>query len=94
MTLACCLVTVNNIPQYSIFPRVHFSDHFLTNGPTGSKGGANPSGWMKEGNFVDFLRYFVEYSKCSKEKLCLLTLDNHGSQLSNVWPQLCQRHKA
>lgn len=47
--------------QYpSLLPRVHFRDHFINNGPPGSKGGANPTGWMKEPHFVDFLKHFVE----------------------------------
>lgn len=37
---------------------------------------------MKEAHFVDFLKHFVEHAKCSKEKPCLLLLDNHCSHLS------------
>uniref|UniRef100_A0A4W5LHY5 HTH CENPB-type domain-containing protein n=1 Tax=Hucho hucho TaxID=62062 RepID=A0A4W5LHY5_9TELE len=33
-------------------------------------------------HFVDFLKHFVEHTKCSKEKPCLLLLDNHESHLS------------
>ncbi len=83
VTLACAVsATGNSIPPYFIFPRVHFRDHFINNGPPGCKGGANPTGWMKEPHFVDFLKHFVENAKCSKEKPCLLLLDNHCSHLS------------
>lgn len=83
MTLACAVsATGNSILPYFIFPRVHFRDHFINNGPPGSKGGANPTGWTKEPHFVDFLRHFVAHAKCSKQKPCLLLLDNHSSHLS------------
>lgn len=52
--LACAVsATENSILPYFIFPRVQFKEHFLINGPPGSKGGANPSGWMKDVHFVD-----------------------------------------
>ncbi|KAL0166873.1 hypothetical protein M9458_038717, partial [Cirrhinus mrigala] len=83
VTLACAVSAIgNSLPPYFIFPRVHFRDHFLINGPPGSKGGANSSGWMKDTYFVDFLQHFNEHTKCSKEKPCLLLLDNHESHLS------------
>ncbi|KAL3999369.1 nuclear receptor co-repressor 2 [Sarotherodon galilaeus] len=37
---------------------------------------------MKDTHFVDFLQHFNEHTKCSKEKPCLLFLDNHESHLS------------
>ncbi|KAI7796638.1 hypothetical protein IRJ41_003050 [Triplophysa rosa] len=74
--------TGNSIPPYFIFFRVNFRDHFLINGLPGSKGGVNSSGWMKDTHFVDFLKHFSEHTKCSKEKPCLLLLDNHQSHLS------------
>ncbi|CAI5686077.1 unnamed protein product [Oreochromis niloticus] len=83
VTLACAVSAIgNSLPPYFILPRVHFRDHFLINGPPGSKGGANSSGWMKDTHFVDFLQHFNEHTKCSKEKPCLLLLDNHESHLS------------
>uniref|UniRef100_A0A667X0N9 Uncharacterized protein n=1 Tax=Myripristis murdjan TaxID=586833 RepID=A0A667X0N9_9TELE len=55
VTLACTVsATGNSIPPYFIFPRVHFRDHFINNGPPSSKGGANPTGWMKEPHFAGF----------------------------------------
>ncbi|XP_071945228.1 uncharacterized protein [Antedon mediterranea] len=83
VTIACAVSAIgNSIPPFFVFPRVHFREHFLANGPTGCKGTANPSGWMKEINFLEFLQHFVDNSKCSKEKPCLLLLDNHGSHIS------------
>jgi len=71
----------NSILPYFVFPRVHFKDSFVANGPLGSRGGANPSGWMKEHNFRDFVDHFVNNTKCSKERPVLLLLDNHQSHL-------------
>lgn len=37
---------------------------------------------MNEDGFFEFLLHFVKNTKCSKEKKCLLLLDNHESHLS------------
>ena len=34
------------LPPVYISPRVHFKDHMTNGAPNGSKGLANPSGWM------------------------------------------------
>ncbi|XP_066950693.1 uncharacterized protein [Macrobrachium rosenbergii] len=83
VTVAIAVSAIGNaVPPFFVFPRVHFRDHFLTNGPPGSSGAANPSGWMKESNFLEFLKHFVKHTKCSKEHPVLLLLDNHDSHLS------------
>ena len=58
----------NSIPPYLIFPRVKFQRHFLNGAPPGSKGDANPSGWMIEEHFLNFLKHFVEHVCCPQEK--------------------------
>lgn len=81
--LACAIsATGNSTPPYFIFSQVQFHDDFINNGPPSSNRGANPTGWMKKPHFVDFLKHFMEHAKCSKEKPCLLLLDNHCSHLS------------
>lgn len=85
-----CACVVRHTHTHFIFPRVHFHDHFYNNGPALSKGGANPTGWMKEPHFVDFLKPFVEHAKCSWEKPYLLLLDNHCTS-SDWWAEFCQR---
>lgn len=83
VTLAAAVSAVgNSVPPYFVFPRVHFKDHFIRDGPIGCKGGSNPSGWMTEQLFVDFLKHFHNHVKSTKEKPCLLLLDNHSSHLS------------
>ena len=71
----------NSIPPYFIFLRVKFQRHFLNKARPGSKGDANPSGWMTEEHFLDFLKHFVEHVRCTHEKPCLLLLDNHESHI-------------
>lgn len=77
-----CLHQRKSIPPYFIFPCANYHDHFLINGPPGSKCWANFSGWMKESHFVDFSNHFVEHTKCTKDKPCLRLLDNRESHLS------------
>ncbi|XP_065658540.1 uncharacterized protein LOC136083060 [Hydra vulgaris] len=82
VTLACTINAIgNSIPPFLFF-RKNFKDHFLISAPTGSAGDANPSRWMKEENFVKYLKHFVGNTKCTKEKPCLLLLDNHETHLS------------
>ncbi|XP_046687436.1 uncharacterized protein LOC124373085 [Homalodisca vitripennis] len=72
----------NSIPPFFVFPRVRYHDHFIRDGPPGCEGDSNPSGWMKEANFLKFAKHFVSQARCSKEKPCILLLDNHESHLS------------
>ena len=52
VTVAFAVSAIGN--TFFVFPRVHFYDRFVSNGPTGSNGAANPSGWMTE----DILSFF------------------------------------
>lgn len=71
-----------SIPPFFVFPRVHFHEHFIRDGPIDSAGDANPSGWMTEKTFVNFAKHFVSFVRCSQEHPCILLLDNHDSHLS------------
>jgi len=73
--------TGNVVPPFFIFPRVKYYDHFVSNGPPGSIGDANPTGWMTEKHFVKFTKHFVYHARPSKERPVLLLLDNHISHL-------------
>lgn len=80
----------NAIPPMLVFPRVNFREHFITNGPTGCCGSANPSGWMKETDFLKFMEHFVKHTRCSKEHPVLLLLDNHASHISLAIIDFCR----
>ncbi|XP_031429716.1 uncharacterized protein LOC116221853 isoform X1 [Clupea harengus] len=83
LTMTCSVsATGNTIPLYSVFPRLRFMEDVHAGAPAGSCGGSHPNGWLKEEQFLDFLRHFVRHSKCSPERPCLLLTDNHGSYLS------------
>lgn len=67
----------NCIPPYFIFPRKKFQDHFVRNGPIGSAGSANSSGWMQDTDFLAFLQHFARHTRVTLESKVLLLLDNH-----------------
>lgn len=71
-----------HIPPMFIFPRKRFNDHFIRDGPAGSIGTANGSGWMQEDDFHVFLKFFKDQVRPSKENKALLLLDNHASHTS------------
>ncbi|KAB0802144.1 hypothetical protein PPYR_04330 [Photinus pyralis] len=72
----------NHLPPMFVFPRVHFKEFMLKGAPVGSKGGANQSGWSNEKLFLEWLDFFIEHARPSKEKPVLLILDNHESHVS------------
>lgn len=54
------------IPLFFVFPPKRFKEHFLKGGPVGFAGTGNPSGWMKEEDFVLFLAHFVRHTQSCK----------------------------
>lgn len=72
----------NSIPPMFIFPRKRFKDHFIRDGPIGSVGSANGSGWMQEDDFHIFLEHFKVHVRPSRENKCLILLDNHNSHIA------------
>ena len=72
----------NSIPPLLIFPRVHFREHMLKGSPPGTKGAANPSGWMSSEIFETWLDHFIEHSQSTQERPTLLLLDNHATHIS------------
>lgn len=64
VTLAVAVsATGNSIPPFFVFPRKNYKDHFVSNGPTGSTGSANPSGWINEDCFYNFIQQFVRHTR-------------------------------
>lgn len=82
----------NHIPPMFIFPRKRFNDHFIRDGPIGSIGTANGSGWMQEEDFYIFLTFFKDQVRPSKENKVLLLLDNHASHTAVKNIEFCKEH--
>lgn len=82
VTLAFAVNALGNvIPPFFVFPRVRFHEHFIRDGPVGSVGAGNPSGWMKAEIFVEFLKHFQKFTNASNSHRILLLLDNHSSHI-------------
>ncbi|CAF4778747.1 unnamed protein product [Pieris macdunnoughi] len=84
--------TGNHIPPMFVFPRKRFKDHFIRDGPTGSIGTANGSGWMQEEDFYIFLKFFKDQIRPSKENKTLLLLDNHASHIAVKNIEFCREN--
>lgn len=82
----------NYIPPMFIFPRKRFQEHFIRDGPVGSVGTANGSGWMQEDDFHFFLEYFRNHVRPSKEQRALLLLDNHSSHMALKNIEFCREN--
>lgn len=80
-------------PPYLIFPRKNFKEYFLNGGPsTGCWGGASPSGFMNSELFLDFIKKFQNFVRCSIENPILLLLDNHESHRSLDVLKFCREN--
>lgn len=75
----CSTITVKNHPSVLRFP---MQVVWGPDGPPGSDGSGNSSGWMIEDDFLLVLRYFVKHTKVCLEKKVLLQLDNRTSHIS------------
>ena len=51
------------VPPFFIFPRKRFKDHFLRGGPVGCACSGNPTGWMKEPDFLLYLAHFTSHTR-------------------------------
>ncbi|XP_041968550.1 jerky protein homolog-like [Aricia agestis] len=82
VTVTFAVNAIGNVfPPFFVFPRARFQDHFVRDGPIGSSGAANPSGWMQDESFLNFLKHFQKHSKVSLSHKVLLVLDNHSSHV-------------
>lgn len=71
----------NAIPPMFVFPRIRYQEHFIRDGPVGSIGTGNPSGWMQDDTFIVFLKHFQKHTNASLSHKVLLVLDNHSSHI-------------
>ncbi|XP_066585533.1 uncharacterized protein [Prorops nasuta] len=82
VTLASAVNALGNaIPPMFVFPRVRYHEHFLRDRPLGSIGISNPSGWMQDEGFIEFLKHFQKHTSASPLHKVLLLLDNHSSHI-------------
>lgn len=78
MALAIC-ANGSKVPPLLVFPRVRYQPHLIKDGPAGCVGAATPSGYMNGAIFLEFIKHFHNFTRCSPEKPVLLLLDNHES---------------
>lgn len=69
----------NVVPPMFVFPFIRFYDHLIRDGPVGSVGVGDPSGWMQENGFLVFLKHFRKHTKATPDGKVLLILGNHSS---------------
>ncbi|GFQ81979.1 DDE-1 domain-containing protein [Trichonephila clavata] len=64
----------------------------LKGAPPGTVGTAHISKWSNAKMFVEFLKHFISYVKCSVNQQVLLLLDNHKSHVSIESNPLTKEH--
>ena len=63
-----------------IFKRKELADH----APAGTSSRCSESAWITADLFLDYLKHFAAYTKCSKDSPVLLILDGHKSHTKNL----------
>ena len=81
-----------HIPPFFVFPLKRYQDHMILQGPIGSAGAGNASGWMQEAEFLKFLEHFKKQAKPTIDQKCLLLLDNHISHVSIQALDYCKKN--
>lgn len=83
VTVTCAVNAIGNcVPPMFIFPRLRYHEHFVRDGPTGSIGAGNASGWMQENEFLIYLKHFQSHTSATLSHRVLLLMDNHSSHIS------------
>lgn len=67
-----------------IFPRKRIKPELMDSAPTGSPAFPQSKGWMDRDVFLQFVKYFVEQTRPSKEKPILIILDGHCSHTKSL----------
>lgn len=92
----CAIVNAagNALPPVFIYPRARFQEHMITGGPNGCIGFANSptSGWMTGPLFVKVLEHLQKITRCTKDDLILLLLDNHESHCTLDCINFCREN--
>jgi len=83
VTVVCCMSAGGSfIPPMMIFPMKRMLDLLMKGSPPGSIGAASPNGWTDNTLFIQWLRHFVQHTKCTKREPCILIMDGHQSHKS------------
>ena len=72
------------LPPMLIFKRKRMSDSLKVDAPTGTVFACTDSGWIDIYTFTEYLRFFINTVKSSKENKHLLLLDGHTSHSKNL----------
>ena len=83
VTVVCCMSAGGSfVPPMMIFPRKRMLDLLLKGSPPGTVGAASPNGWTDNTLFIQWLRHFIQHTKCTKEEPYILIMDGHQSHKS------------
>lgn len=67
-----------------IFPRKRIKPELMDNAPSGSPAFPQDKGWMDRDVFLQYMKYFVEQTRPSKERPILIILDGHSSHTKSL----------
>ncbi|KAJ8953380.1 hypothetical protein NQ318_023497 [Aromia moschata] len=80
----------NSVPPMLIFPRKKFQQFMIANAPPGCIEVASPCGWITDELFLQFIKQFAAFTRCTADKPVLLLLDNNESHLSIAVLNYCK----
>ena len=72
------------VPPMMIFKRKRNKPELVDHAPAGTIGRCSANGWIDSDLFLEYLKHFVAYTKCSKGSPVLLILDGHKTHTKNM----------
>ena len=75
--LVACSVSRTYITPIMIFKRKRNKPELVDHAPAGTVGCCSPNRWIDADLFLEYLKHFVKFTKCSKDSPVLLILDGH-----------------
>ncbi|XP_067664237.1 uncharacterized protein [Haliotis asinina] len=80
ITVVCCFNAAGTyVPPMMIYPRKRMAPTLMNGAPAGSLAKCSRNEWMDQDLFLDWLRHFRDFVQPTREKPCLLLLDDHNS---------------
>lgn len=89
-----CAVSATGVypPPMIIFAGQRHSPALENDGPRGAIYRCSKNGWINEELFVDWLKFFANFTKPSETEPILLILDNHCSYISLRSNEFCKNN--
>jgi hypothetical protein len=82
--ISCMSAAAMFVPPLFVFRRLRFKFELSTEAPPGAQFACTENGWITSDVFTQWLKYFIQTTKPSKEMKVLLLPDGHTTHTKNL----------